>query len=112
MDDVEFEQGLAVLEHALDDIAALLGGVGERHWSAWATRCGIRLRHGLYSAFPDILGGFGGMGSVNDLVLCDPNGHKVAPEDERAVNDRLRKLLTTVYREAKALKATLDQPRR
>lgn len=79
MDDAEFKERLALLEHVLDDVVALLDWADERHWSAWAKRWTVRLRHGLCSGFPDILGAYGGMGSVNDLVLCGHNGHSVAP---------------------------------
>lgn len=42
------------------------------------------------------------MGSFNDLLLCAVNGHRVAPDDEHAVNAPLPDLRDKIYLLAKA----------
>lgn len=43
----------------------------------------------------------GGMGTINDLILCAENGNPVSKEDEYEVNNRFRELLEKVKFELK-----------
>ena len=44
-----------------------------------------------------LLRAFGGMGSLNDLLIHEANGHSIAAVDVGPVNDRLDELRTRVY---------------
>jgi hypothetical protein len=44
-----------------------------------------------------MLSAFGGMGSINDLVLHPMNGHKVDVNEVSTVNGRLNSLLERIY---------------
>ncbi len=45
-----------------------------------------------------ILSMFGGMGSLNDMYICQMNGHKIEPSDEVAVNQVIRTHLTNIHK--------------
>lgn len=81
----------------LDDAVATLTEVGETHWSAWLTDCRNRIAAGDASGTDHLLAAFGGMGSLNDLWLCQTNGHRVLPEDESRMNARLDRLRARTY---------------
>jgi hypothetical protein len=40
---------------------------------------------------------FGGMGSLNDVWLCEENGHTVPKSAEKQINDQLEKLKTQAW---------------
>ena len=40
---------------------------------------------------------FGGMGSLNDIYICQENGHRIAREEMRAVNKELNRLSHQLY---------------
>ena len=46
----------------------------------------------------DLINSFGGMGSINDVYICKQNGHKIDIEDEIKVNEKVRSLLTSIYK--------------
>lgn len=91
------------LTTALTDTVALLESVGERHWSAWLRSDLVRVELRDVYGLRHLVGAFGGMGSLNDLLVCRANGHAVERADEPAVNERLATLLATVHRSAHAL---------
>jgi len=92
------------LAQSISELVDLLRLYGDAHWSGWLAADLPRIRQGDIYGLEHLLRAFGGMGSLNDLVLCERNGYDVRPEDERAVNDRFRDLLGTVYRSATALR--------
>lgn len=49
----------------------LLQGHGERHWSAELAKCLTMIQSSDYSGVERLLAMYGGMGSLNDLVLGD-----------------------------------------
>lgn len=93
-----------VLLDALAQLADLLEQHGEDHWAQWFRTDLTRLQRGDGYALDHVLRAFGGMGSINDLMLCQANGHAVAPSDEAALDDQLRGLLDLVHRAATALR--------
>lgn len=93
-----------VLLDALAELAELLKQHGEDHWAEWFRADLTRLERGDGYALDHVLQAFGGMGSINDLILCQANGHAVAPSDEAALNDRLRGLLHLVHQTATGLR--------
>ena len=54
----------------LDEIIQILESNGEKRWSSWTRRSGDRLLNADYSGIEHLLSGYGGMGSFNDLVIC------------------------------------------
>lgn len=52
----------------------------------------------------EIVSWFGGMGSLNDVMISEYNNHLVQGEDEKKFNDELDELRNTIYQEAKRLK--------
>lgn len=58
------------LLETLSDIIQLLESDGEQHWSRWIHQSYERLRNSDYSGIELLLSAYGGMGSFNDLVIC------------------------------------------
>ena len=48
-----------------------------------------------------ILSWYGGMGSFNDLLISNHNGHAIKQRDEDVVNEELSDLRNKIYLEAK-----------
>jgi len=74
----------------LADTKQLLGDVGETRWEAWIARDLILVESLDAYGLEHFLSAFGGMGSINDLVIHSINGHQIAPSDVNAVNEKLR----------------------
>lgn len=84
------------LQGELRNLSGLLDQVGEEGWSSWARRAESRLASGR--AVPeDIRSAFGGMGSLNDLVIHPANGHEVASSEVEAVNTELDGLRSRIW---------------
>jgi hypothetical protein len=56
------------------------------------------------------LAAFGGMGSLSDLTFHPINGNANNDEDGARGTERLRELTGAVYRDAEALRRSLDRP--
>ena len=72
----------------------------------WATRIEDDLhfiREGDAYGARRFLSYFGGMGSLNDLVICPENGHAVAKADVARVNDEVRAQLSSAYKLAQSV---------
>jgi hypothetical protein len=100
----DFDEHLAELESSLDQVVALLREHGEQLWLSWAERCRRELDANDSAAFGHILGAFGGMGSCNDLLILECNGHLIQPEQDAVVNDRLGHLRTAIRTSATTLR--------
>ena len=87
----------------------LLGSVGETHWTNWLQTDLRRLRSGDTYALPHLLQAFGGMGSLNDLVVHPLNGHVVDEHKAAQINDRLRDLRGDIYRLANELERVVGE---
>lgn len=86
------------LEQSLRELNTLLASVGETFWAQWTARAADRIAAGGDPG--DVRGAFGGMGSLNDLVIHPANGHSV-PEDQVAgANRRLDELRERIYAES------------
>lgn len=107
MPESDFDVCLARLAENLGEVATLLRDHGETHWLKWATTCSHELETYDAAAFAHVLGAFGGMGSLNDLLILRVNGHIVAPERESAVNRRLGDLRAAIWGDATALRHDL-----
>ena len=82
------------LVELLDEAAALLRSCGDAHWASWLEKDGKYLRAGDFRGIEHFLGAFGGMGSINDLILHPVNGHSVSLDKVDSVNTKLQSLLS------------------
>lgn len=87
----------------LDQMSQLLLAVGEVYWSEWFAKDAETIRAGNFSGVDHFLGAFGGMGSVNDLIIDPRNRHKVTAAQAVEVNRLLQDLLSQAYGLAKEL---------
>ena len=91
------------LARLVEATADFLSEHGELHWSIWLSQDAARMRaHDAYGLH-HLLNAFGGMGSINDLLLHPLNGHAVPEAAIDRVNQQLRAMLTEVYELARAL---------
>ena len=98
------------MEHASKYLAGCrpLGAVPDLRLG-WVTRWRSELTTYDAAAFDHVLGAFGGMGSLNDLLILGANGHLVRPEEESAVNDRLGDLRGAIWDDTTALRRDLRE---
>jgi hypothetical protein len=78
----------------LSEIIQLLESDGEQHWSRWMRRSRDRLLKSDYSGIEYLLSAYGGMGSFNDLAICQiyENGEFRWKEGHIEKNNRLDEL--------------------
>jgi hypothetical protein len=81
----------------LNDAVEILTQVGETHWSAWLASCRTQIAADAKSGSNHLLTAFGGMGSFNDLWLCQINGHRALPADESEINAKLDDIRSRMY---------------
>ena len=94
---------------ALARLVALLDSHGEQGWSKWVGTDLRKLQAGDAAALDDLLSAFGGMGSLNDLVLHPLNGHDIAQAEVNARNEQLDALRHEVWSEAIDLRIALNR---
>ncbi len=87
----------ARLQRDLSALATLLGEYKVKHWTQWAQECARLLEREDPSALRKIRSAYGGMGSLNDVIISTRNGHPIDPGDEDPVNQRLQALASSVY---------------
>ena len=81
----------------LDKGAELLRTCSETHWAEWLEKCANLLRKGQFSGIELFEGAFGGMGSINDLVLTPINGHTIQNSEVDYYNVKLCSHLTVAH---------------
>jgi len=91
------------LADALDDLASFLAAHRERDWAERVAKDARRVRRGGGFGVTDFLSAFGGMGSMNDLVVHPLNGDASA-DDTNALNDAFERLRSDAWRQATALR--------
>lgn len=94
----------------LENVAAtrdLLDRVGADHWSGWMATVYAELGSLNAYGLTRLLGAYGGMGSLNDLVIHPVNGHSILDNDVDRVNGSLDALRTALYADATALHTDL-----
>lgn len=85
------------LADLMQEVSDLMISADERPWGEWFRADARRVRALDFFGVEHALSAFGGMGSVNDLVLHPMNGHCVHESDIKDVNERLRRLLSRIY---------------
>ncbi|SDQ75759.1 hypothetical protein [Microbacterium sp. cf332] len=83
------------LRAALEELASLLRSVGADPWAEWASRSADHVAAGGDPTA--IRRAFGGMGSLNDLVIHPINGHRVASSQVAEANERLSLLRQRIF---------------
>jgi hypothetical protein len=81
----------------LEETVDLLRSHGEERWAQWLSEDAARLRSGDSYGVTHLLSAYGGMGSLNDLIICPENGHRIKKKDVKRVNKRFQALKSEVY---------------
>lgn len=81
-----------------------LNGILVKHnvnYSTVVTPIRDKIMQGDISGVKELLRYNGGMGSLNGVYICEDNGHKIAKEDEKQVNEAYLHILESVWKLAK-----------
>ncbi len=81
----------------LEQQIQLLRSHGVDYWADWLEEALERCRRFDTYGLTRILGAYGGMGSLSDLIICVYNGHRIEREDEEEVNKRFMELHGQIY---------------
>lgn len=91
------------LHSSLKELAELLEKIGDVYWLS-------KVRAECACARPaEIVSWFGGMGSLNDLIISKINGHKFTEGQEDDLNQYLNDLRRSIYDLASQGLTGLDQ---
>jgi hypothetical protein len=74
----------------LEVCAKLLRSCSEDHWAKWLEKSAAYLKQGQFRGIDHFEGAFGGMGSINDLVLTPINGHTINESEVDFYNNKMR----------------------
>jgi hypothetical protein len=101
-DDGDMDADVARLADALDELASLLAAHDEPFWADWVGQDARWVRNGDGFGVTHFLSAFGGMGSLNDLVLgpIDADG---AGSDSSDLHERFDRLRRAAWEAARAL---------
>ncbi len=99
MIDAEVQELAKSLEYASD----FLLKYGVPSWASWLAKDARLVRNGDYYGVEHLLSAFGGMGSLNDLVLHPTNGHLIPEADVGRVNKELQAMLGDISGRARKL---------
>jgi hypothetical protein len=94
------------LVKVLDQIISLLESDEEDHWKMWVSESKRRLLNSDYSGIEHLLSAYGGMGSFNDLVICQSSedGKLTWKEGYKKKNNTLSKLRSKAWELATYIK--------
>ena len=81
------------------NLFGVLERVGELHWAPRARAASSATAVDLY----EVLSWYGGMGSLNDLIVGRANGHTVEASQAELLNQRIHALRSRIYELAAAL---------
>jgi hypothetical protein len=102
-----FDSSYQKLLDSLNETVALLREHSEEHWASWLAADRERIAGGDRYALDHLLSAFGGMGSLNDLVLQRPDATQPFSDDLRSANERLWDLRDAIWHSATHMKADL-----
>lgn len=92
------------IEVQLAELVELLERYGEARWADWLAADLRAIRKGDACGLDHLLQAFGGMGSINDLVIHPVNGHRIDAVEIDTVNRRLDALREQIWIEGNALR--------
>ncbi|WP_373369490.1 DUF6966 domain-containing protein [Laribacter hongkongensis] len=90
----------------LDELVSVLESGGNAHWGEWIRQARTRLLNSDYSGIECILSAYGGMGSLNDVVLgqsCKDGVIEWKPESVE-LNERFAMLNRKAWELASSIK--------
>jgi myo-inositol catabolism protein IolC/predicted dehydrogenase len=93
----------ADLARTIGGMVQLLEGVEEARWSSTLSKQQSRLVAGDALALTDFLRNYGGMGSLNDLVIDARNGLSVSADEEGRLDIELCRLRSLAWNQASAM---------
>ena len=90
----------------LDVLASVLESEGNRHWANWMRKSQTHLLNSDYSGIEYLLSAYGGMGSLNDLILGQSykNGVFAWKSGHAELNERFTALRSKAWGLASAIK--------
>ena len=90
----------------LEKLISLLESDNEKHWSTWLTNSKLRIEGSDFSGIELLLSSYGGMGSFNDLIICQivNNGKIEFTKDYSDKNEELNKLRSKAWKLAEYIK--------
>lgn len=93
----------------LERLVDLLSGANAEHWADWFNKDLERIRKRDATGLTHLLSAYGGMGSFNDLLLDQRNGHTVTDGSKAFMNDQLAQLRSSVFRLADGLRREIER---
>ncbi|WCH21106.1 DUF6966 domain-containing protein [Aeromonas salmonicida] len=87
----------------MNEAIELLQSVKEKHWITWLAYDAALIEKQDFRGIEHLLSAFGGMGSINDLVIHPINGHEVQDSTVDKTNRMLQKILGEIWSLAKQL---------
>ncbi len=93
----------------LEALVALLRSSGEDFWADWIATDRAAIAAADRNALSHFLSAFGGMGSLNDVVLRTQQGRVVRGQARRALEKQFAELTEAAYADARAILKGLDQ---
>lgn len=91
------------LANLIQEASTLLLTHGEKLWGDRLRVDAQRVRSLDFYGVEHMLSAFGGIGSINDLVLSPMNGHNIEEKDVASANEKIQNLLGRIYEVAKKL---------
>jgi len=73
----------------LEKGSKLLRSCSEFHWAKWLDKSASLIQSGQFRGIEHFEEAFGGMGSINDLVLTPVNGHTIQESEVKYYNEQL-----------------------
>lgn len=92
------------LVEKLLNIRNLLRSVQEDHWANQLSELVSKIESKNNVSIREISNLFGGMGSLNDIWICQENGHKISGFEVEDINRRLSVMLDEAFLELSNLK--------
>ena len=93
----------------LDALIAHLNTFEEANWSSIFTTIQKLIDSGDRRGLDSLKNMRGGMGSFNDLIICQVNGHKIEKDQENFANKELLRLGGIVFATADKLNRELNK---
>lgn len=91
----------------LEKGADLLRSCSENHWANWLTKSATLLRRGQLKGIEHFEQAFGGMGSINDLMLSPVNGHTMQEFEVELYNEKLASHLSAAHELIKEIRKNM-----
>ena len=91
------------LEAAIDEAVSVLRGHGVAHWPGELEVSLALIRRREAAGLERLLGMYGGMGSLNDVLISPLNGHRVEAGEADEANRKLQACLSLAWTLARDL---------